>query len=119
MTINFVIVYLLAPPLSADEVLKAVTGVKWRRLGKELIGEVIEEMYELDDFSTNLDLIEYEYESDETRLRAVVEEFLTNSNRSWRKVIWALYCVDEVDKAQQIRSYAEPLQGVLEYDLQV
>ena len=108
-----------------DEVLKAVTGVNWRRLSKELIGEESERVYidvygdddHNDLYRTNLDRIHDEHESDEARLRAVVEKFLSQRPSSWREVIWALYCADEIDKAQQIRSYAEPLQGVLEYDV--
>ena len=83
---------------------------------------------------TNLDRIHDEHESDEAQLRAVVKEFLTKSDGSWslalpmmqsqksqtwRRVIWALYCTHEIEKAQQIRSYAEPLQGMLEQDLRV
>ena len=113
---------LAAPPLSMDEVLQAVKGVNWRRLGKELIGEYYEP--NLSDDTTNLDRIHDEHESDEARLRAVVEEFLTKTDTrrgrpSWRRVIWSLYSAHEIDKAQQISSYAEPLQGMLEYDLQV
>ena len=104
-----------------DEVLKVVKRVNWRRLGKELIGEQKDHPFDLshiDSEHTNLDRIHDEHESDEARLRAVVERFLTDNWRpSWRGVIWALYCADEIDKAQQIRSYAEPLQGVLEYDV--
>ena len=29
-------------------------------------------------------------------------------------MIWVLYCEDEIDKAQQIMSYAEPLGGMLQ-----
>ena len=90
-----------------DEVLRAVEGVNWWRLGKELIGEVEDVYTDI----TNLDRIRAENESDEARLRAVVEEFLSEANRSWRRVIWALYCAEEIDKAQRISSYAEPLQG--------
>ena len=108
---------LAAPPLSMDEVLQAVKGVNWRRLGKTLIGEYKQN---LSDDTTNLDRIHDEHESDEARLIAVVKKFLTESDRpSWRRVIWSLYRVHEIDKAQQISSYAEPLQGMLEYDLQV
>ena len=119
---------LAAPPLSVDEVLQAVKGVNWWRLGEELIEQVVdEEEEEEEDFytcRTNLNIIHDAHESDEARLRAVVEEFLTNTNTfrgrpSWRRVIWSLYCAHEIDKAQQISSYAEPLQGMLEYDLQV
>ena len=107
-----------------DEVLKTVTGVNWRGLGKELIGEgrISIVLHDSDDYDarTDLDRIHDEHESDEARLRAVVEKFLTKSDRSWRgpptwrRVIWALYGVHEIDKAQQIRSYAEPLQSMLE-----
>ena len=112
---------LAAPPLSMDEVLHAVKGVNWRRLGKELN---IVEYVNFQTKRTTLDGIHDAHESDEARLRAVVEEFLTRTDTrrgrpSWRRVIWSLYCIHEIDKAQQISSYAEPLQGMLEYDLQV
>ena len=82
--------------------LKAVAEVDWRRLGEVLNGMLSQ---------INLDRIRGKYESNEARLRAVVEE--SWYTLSWRKVIWALYCANEIDKAQQIRSYAEPLQGML------
>ena len=61
---------------------------------------------------TNLDRICDKYQSDEARLRAVVEESLPILDRSWRTVIWTLYCFGDIDKAQQISSYAEPMQGM-------
>ena len=111
----------VAPPLSVEEVLKAVTGVNWRKLGKELLGEYeyvgrLVDFGESDPKHTNLDRIYDEHESDEARLRAVVEQYLYRPVRSWRRVIWALYCIDELDKAQKIRSYAEPLQGMIVYN---
>ena len=91
-----------------DEVLKAVAGVNWRILGKLLIREEIEpQMIRY----TNLDRIRDTYKSDEARLRAVVEKSLPKLGGSWRPVIWALYCVGEIDKAQQVSSYAGPMQG--------
>ena len=94
-----------------DEVLKAVAGVtNWRTLGKWLLGERKEPLMKR---YTNLDRIRDTYKSDEARFRAVVEEFVTNrGDRSWRIVIWAVYCNGEIDKAQQISSCAEPLQGM-------
>ena len=92
-----------------DEVLKAVAGVNWRTLGKWLVGEEIEpHMIRY----TNLDRIRDTHKSDEARLRAVVEKSLTKLSRSWRPIIRALYCVGEIDKAQQISSYAELMQGM-------
>ena len=82
-----------------------------------LIGEKEEYTFVLDDdTTTNLDRIHDGHESDEARLRAVVEKFLREprSSPSWKNVIWALYCEDEIDKAQQIMSYAEPLGGMLQ-----
>ena len=105
-----------------DEVLKAVSGVNWRRLGKELLGQ-----YDYGGFGdrvsrrTNFDIIHDKHKSNVACLRAVVEEILnTGANitlvglnpRSWKTVIWTLYRIDEIDKAQQIRSYAEPLEGM-------
>ena len=116
----------VAPPLTVDEVLKAVSGVNWRRLGEELVREN-EPSYRIifsgvrDPLHNNLDRIRDKHESDVARLRAVVEEFLFTGNSqfrrsskapSWKRVILALYRIDEIDKAQQIRSYAEPLEGM-------
>ena len=128
----------VAPLLTVDEVLKAVSGVNWRRLGEELV-EKNEPSFCIDDIMssdclhleflsgrcdpprTNLDRIHDQHESDMARLGAVVEEFLdTGISRlgeipkapSWKRVIWALYRIDEINKAQQIRSYAEPLEGM-------
>ena len=103
--------------LSVEKVFQAVKGVNWRRFGEELIKEKRDGLYvdELDP-TTNLDRIYSSYQSDEARLRAVVEEFLTETyDPPWRGVIWALYCADEIVKAQQISSYAELLQGMLEH----
>ena len=73
---------IVAPPLTVDEVIKAVSGVNWRKLGKELVGETVELSYRTishrDRPCTNLDRIHDEHESDVARLRAVVEEFLCN-----------------------------------------
>ena len=104
---------LVAPLLSVDEVLQAVEGVNWRRLGRELLEAGVGRRRAHGHGPSKLDRICYEHESDAARLRAVVEEFLTKTDSpSWRRVIWALYCADEVDKAQQIRSYPESLQGI-------
>ena len=92
-----------------DEVLKAVAGVtNWRKLGKGLLGEQKEPLMKR---YTNLDRIRDKHKSDEARLRAVVEEFVAKADRKWRKVICALRYAKEIDKAQQISSYAEPIQG--------
>jgi hypothetical protein len=105
------LIFLVAPPLSVEEVLKAVAGVtNWRKLGKVLIGEQKEPP--LMKRYTNLDRVHDTYKSDEARLRAVVEEFIAKTDRSWRRVICALRYAEEIDKAQQISSYAEPLQGM-------
>ena len=98
-----------------EEVLKVVAGVNWRRLGEVLNG-MVDPYFDLS-VQINLDRICEEHEFDEARLRVVVEESW-NILRSWRMMIWALYCANEVDKAQQIRSYAEPLQGMLICDPQ-
>ena len=89
-----------------------MAGVNWRTLGKWLIGEEIEPHMKR---YTNLDRIRDTYKSDEARLRGMVEEFIAKTDRSWRRVIWALYCFGDIDKAQQISSYAEPLQGTCMY----
>ena len=47
-------------------------------------------------------------------LKAVVEKFLLGEGRfqpSWRAVIWSLDWVGEVDLADKIISFGEPVQG--------
>ena len=63
----------------------------------------------------NLDDLEYQHDSDNC-LKTVVEKFLLGKGRyeqpSWRAVIWSLYKTNEIHLADQIKSYAEPVQGV-------
>ena len=61
--------------------------------------------------------IQQQHYSDEDCLKAVVELFFINGGRfnqpSWRAVIWILYETNEFQLAEQIRSYAEPVQGAV------
>ena len=98
-----------APPLTVDNVLKVIKGVDWRSIGKCLCS-----------IFTNLDIVVKGCVSDEARLEAVVKlglhVELTGYKPSWRKVIWSLYEANQIHLADpQIRSYAEPLEGVLWY----
>ena len=65
--------------------------------------------------STLLDSIQRQYDSDEGRLKAVVEHFFNSGGNqlSWRAVIHCLYRANELQLAEQIRSYAEPVQGTV------
>ena len=67
--------------------------------------------------SWELDNIQRQYDSDEDCLKAVVERFLKDggwfNHPSWRAVIWCLYKANEFQLAEQIRSYAEPVQGTV------
>ena len=68
--------------------------------------------------SRELDYIQEQYDFDEDCLKAVVERFLKGGNLlykqpSWRAVIWCLYEANEFQLAEQIRSYAEPVQGTV------
>ena len=86
----------------------AVKNVRsWRSLGEEMEYA----LYELND-------IQQQYDSDEDRLKAVVERFLKGGSLlfnqpSWRAVILCLYRANEIQLAEQIRSYAEPVQGTV------
>ena len=77
----------------------------WRSLG-----EVMGFLFELDD-------IQRQHDSDEDRLKALVECFLKYGGQfqqpSWRAVILCLYRANELQLAEQIRSYAEPVQGTV------
>ena len=84
--------------------MKAVAGVKhWEYLG--LFGFHVETVS-----------IKRQYDSDEACLKAVVEKFLLGEGRfqpSWKAVIYSLdsTCMDEVQSADKIRSFGEPVQG--------
>ena len=82
----------------------------WRSVCKEMCGGMGYSSREL----TN---IQQQYDSDEDRLKAVVERFLKGVSQfqqpSWRAVIWSLYKANEFQLAEQIRSYAEPVQGTV------
>ena len=93
-----------APPFTVEDVLKFVPGVAWKRLGKELIPTGV--------FVT----IESQHQSDDSRLRAVIECWLQDEGRdeepSWRKIILALDGATETRPlANHIRHFAEPLPG--------
>ena len=95
-----------APPLIVDNVLKAIKGVDWRGFGEQLccyhfVDEVVKGCV-----------------SDEARLEVIVKVYLECSlyKSSWRRVIWTLYEANQIELADpRIRSYAEPLEGVLVY----
>ena len=62
------------------------------------------------------DVIQRQHDSDEDCLKDVVERFLRGEsfeNTSWREVIWSLYEAKEIQLAEQIRSYAEGVQGTV------
>ena len=80
----------------------------WRTLGQHII------------YSYKLDVIQHQHVSDEACLKAVVEYFLSGKGRykqpSWRAVIWYLYKANEIQLAEHIRSFAEPVQGTVAND---
>ena len=96
-----------APPLTLDNVLNVVKNVRsWRTLGQFIYSLV----------SSSLDDIQRQHVSDEACLKAMVEGFLSGKGRrykqpSWRAVIWSLYKANEIQLAEKIRSFAEPVQG--------
>ena len=85
-----------APPLTVDNVMKAVEGVKnWRGFIRNLKGI----------YSPN----------DEARLKDIVQKFIQGKGLyqpSWRRMIYALDKANEIHVADQIRHYGEPVQGV-------
>ena len=103
--------YTLAPPLTLENILTAVQGVTWKKLGKGLLyGGHSRRKY------PKLDKIEEEHQSDDSRLRAVIECWLkgegSDQKPSWRVLIRIL---DDETKtnpaADTIRCFAEPLPG--------
>ena len=63
---------------------------------------------------SKLDAIQCQHDSDEARLKAVLEAFLLGEGRyqpSWRSVIHALHRTGESHLAEKIKTNAEPQQG--------
>ena len=94
-----------APPLTLDNIFDAVKNVRsWRTLGQYMIYS-----------SSKLDDIQRRHASHEACLKDVIELFLSGKGRykqpSWRAVIWSLYKANEIQLAEHIRNYAEPVQG--------
>ena len=81
---------------------------KWRKLAENLMHWVD---YEGSYSKKKLDTIEQLYVSNEACLKAVVEAFLQREHPSWRKVIHALYWVNENFLAEVIKTNAEPCRG--------
>ena len=96
-----------APPLTVEQVLKHLQGVKnWRNVGEGLLGSLLG--------STKLDAIEREYTVDEDRLQAVVQQWLEGgglTQPSWRSLVWSLDHAGNIIVADPIRGFAEPPQG--------
>ena len=67
--------------------------------------------------SSKLDDIQCQHVSDEACLKAVIEGFLGGrgyyKKPSWRAVIRSLYKANEIQLAEHIRSFAEPVQGMV------
>ena len=109
--------FLVAPPLTLENVMSVVKGVRnWRTLAKHLV-----RAYDKDDRrrygATDLDALQREHGSDVDCLKTVVRQFLQGKGglyrqASWRAVIWSLYEANEIQLADQIRSYGEQLEGV-------
>ena len=105
----------LAPPLTVENILTAVQGVAWRKLGEKLIrGDYNFESHQSD--YPKLDEIAQQHQSDDSRLRAVIECWLQGERRdkepSWRRIIWALDDATETRPlANTIRQFAEPVPG--------
>ena len=102
-----------APTLTLENVLNVVKNVRsWRTLGQCIYSSSIAPYY--------LDAIQRQHVSDEACLKAVIEGFLSGKERrykrpSWRAVIWSLYQAYEIQLAEHIRTYAEPVQGNCSY----
>ena len=102
----------LAPPLKVENILTAVQGVAWRKLGERLISSDYNPKSDQYVYP-KLDEIGRQHESDDSRLRAVTECWLQGDGEpSWRRIIWALDWENETRAvADTIRHYAEPLPG--------
>ena len=103
--------HLTAPPLTVDNVIKVVEGVNWRTLFGGLFGQYTMQGGRFI-YPHN---IQTNHQTDQACLKAVVETYIDDDRRSWRKLIWVLYRSNHIGHAENIRSYAEPLQGGLSW----
>ena len=94
-----------APPLTLDNVLKVVKNVQdWRPLCWAMFDIYVpSEIPSLHDEDCLKDLVE----------RFLRGESFKYKKPSWRAVIWCLYKAKEIQLAEQIRSYAEGVQGTV------
>ena len=96
-----------APPLTVENVFKylPVQQVKnWRRVGELLLSDID---------NTKVQAIEREYSSNEERMRAAVQQWLESPRlpQSWRTLVWALDQAGDIQLADPIRGFTEPLSG--------
>ena len=119
----------VAPPLTSDALLPLLKGVKsWRSLAKELIYARDEDERGLYFIHPprgcsrhDLDDLYHRHGSDEECLKAVIEVFLQGKglyeHPSWGAMLVSLYSANELQLAANIKSYAEPQQGMYTADV--
>ena len=92
-----------------DNAFEAVKRVRnWRELGDGLVGLRVEARAKLDAIRQR------QFDSDEARLKAVLEPFLLGeylNQPTWRAVIYALHEANEIAVARDILTYAEAVEG--------
>ena len=96
--------FFAAQTLTVEGVLKFLPGVAWRTLGERFIPIGV------------FDEIQRQHQSDDSRLRAVIECWLqgdgVDTEPSWRRIIWTLDGANKTKAAPDtIRNFAEPLPG--------
>ena len=103
------------PPITVENILKALQGVNWRRLGKAILPCDLTWSEEFNAPLSLVDEIEIRHQSDEERLHAVVNRWLSSdgfcTEPLWRSLIWVLDHERETKIADKIRCFAEPVQG--------
>ena len=109
-----------APPLTVDNVLTAVQGVDWRKLGEALLPD----SFTIDDAGevvSQLDILGQQYKSNDDQLHAVVETYVHRDGKdkepSWKSLIWRLDGGNIARVADSIRHFAEPVLGKSVYVL--
>ena len=105
----------LVPPLTVENILTAVQGVAWRKLGERLIPA---DYNSFPPTYPKLDAMKTQHQSDDDRLCAVIKCWLQgdglDEEPSWRALIWRLDGTNETTAAaDKIRHFAEPLPGIL------
>ena len=101
-----VMLYSVVKQLTAENVLECIKDVseKWHELGV-LLGIPRSKLGSI------------KSESDEEGLTAMIKEWLAGAGSppTWRYLFWSLFKINEMDIAEEMDDYVEPIEGIIPF----